>query len=131
MGHFKNITDNGKHLMMFAFSSGVAYNQNSASVIVPFEQGNTEDESIQRTLITDYKAHSITFYDPSSDNKFVHTQRGRYEFLALQKQLEGPHLYAVKVKTTVSGRKWFEGQFYSIEEQQLRYVLIFTSQYEF
>ena len=54
-----------------------------------------------------------------------------HEFLALQKQLEGPHLYAVKVKTTVSGRKWFEGQFYSIEEQQLRYVLIFTSQYEF
>ena len=80
MGHFKNITDNGKHLMMFAFSSGVAYNQNSDSVIIPFEQGNTEDLNIQRTLITDYKAHSITFYDPSADNKFVHTQRGRYRF---------------------------------------------------
>lgn len=131
MNHFKNITDNAKHLMMFAFSSGAAYNQNSDSTILPFENGNDVDASVMATLTNDYKAHPITFYDPTSDNKFVHTQRGRYEFLALQKNLPGPQLYAVKVRTVVSGRKWFDGKFYSLEEYQLRYVLVFTSQYEF
>ena len=54
-----------------------------------------------------------------------------HEFLALQKELPGPHLYAIKMKTTVSGRKWFDGKFYNIQENQLRYVLVFTSQYDF
>merc|ERR1712066_722740 len=116
MAHFKNITDNSKHLMMFAFSSGAAYNQNSDSFIVPFTPGNQEDDSLKNTLLLGYKGNPITFYDPTSDNKFVHTQRGRYEFLALQKELAGPHLYAIKMKTTVSGRKWFDGKFYNIQE---------------
>ena len=85
MAHFKNITDNSKHLMMFAFSSGAAYNQNSDSNIVPFESGNEQDDSLKNTLTLGYKGHPITFYDPTADNKFVHTQRGRYKLVTKNK----------------------------------------------
>ena len=102
MGHFKNITDNAKNLMMFAFSSGAAYNQNSNSEIIPFVEGNSEDDEVKKTLMLGYKAHPITFYDPfSGGDKFIHTQRGRYEFLALQKALPGPHLYVVKIRVVI------------------------------